>query len=189
MSLASKYYQKHVHGTYIRKRKTTRRAKRKRTERKIKQSNEKIRKDKQMCAQGAGWVSRGQGCCLLVRSVLLWFVELMDQRKDDTKRPNIRKTRQEEGRDTGLGCRTKTSSPLSSRYAKDDARDSTRGQRRRVKIRMQWNESFFLFLAQSVQNCRVRGHTIDLTGTGSHNKQMADCNTVRSSRWVSRLER
>ena len=39
---------------------------------------------KQTCAQGAGRVLRGQGCCLLVRSVL-WRVQLMDSRRTTKK--------------------------------------------------------------------------------------------------------
>ena len=49
-------------------------------------------KQKQTCARGAGRFPRGQGCCLLVQSVLR-NVQLMDQQNDDTKRPDEDKTR------------------------------------------------------------------------------------------------
>ena len=43
-------------------------------------------KQKQTCAQGAGRVLRGQGCCLLVvRSVLSMMCPADGQQKDDEK--------------------------------------------------------------------------------------------------------
>ena len=53
---------------------------------------EKIEKRKttQTCATKAQAESRGQGCCLLVRSVLLRYVEPMGHHKDVTRRPDRR---------------------------------------------------------------------------------------------------
>ena len=44
---------------------------------------------KSTCTQGGGRVPRGPGCSLLVRSVL-WYVQVTDQQKDDTMRPDGR---------------------------------------------------------------------------------------------------
>ena len=74
-----------------------RRARRKETEKKgkrkelKKRENERKMEQAQTCAQGARRVPRGQGCRLLVRSVP-WYVQLMDQQKDDTKRLDGRQT-------------------------------------------------------------------------------------------------
>ena len=73
---------------------TQKKKKRKEKQRKIKQRETR--------AQRPGQIPRGQICCLLVRSVLRYF-QLMDQQKDDTKRP-----------------KTPTSSPMSSWRAKSD---------------------------------------------------------------------
>ena len=54
-------------------------------------------KQKQTCAQGAGRVPRGQGCCLPVVRSVLWCVQQMDNRR--TTKKARRRTRQDEGRD------------------------------------------------------------------------------------------
>ena len=60
----------------------------------------KERKTKQTC--GASRVPRGQGCCLLVRSVLR-CVQLMCQRKDDIiRRPDGRQDKKRVYRDNEL---------------------------------------------------------------------------------------
>ena len=68
-----------------------------------KRKEEKRSKKLHTCAQGAGRVPRGQGCCLLAQSVLC-YVHVMDQQKDGT-RPDGRqekKERKEESSDTEL---------------------------------------------------------------------------------------
>ena len=54
-------------------------------------------KQKQTCAQGAGRVLRGQGCCLLVVRSVLRCVQLMDNRR--TTKKARRKTSRDEGTD------------------------------------------------------------------------------------------
>ena len=64
-----------------------------------KENQRKKRKMKQkqtLCAQGAGRVPRGQGCCLLVRPVL-WCVQLMDNKM--TTKNARRRTSQDKGGD------------------------------------------------------------------------------------------
>ena len=117
-----KYHQKHNRGTYVHPKKRTRndfytakgktRAKQRRNgkkrERKGKENKERREKDENkiiMHAQGAGRVPRGQGYCLLVRSVLR-YVDVMDQHEDDTTRSDGRQENKgkkriiEEGKDT-----------------------------------------------------------------------------------------
>ena len=58
---------------------------------KERKGNEKKRKEmrnetkNKTCAQGASRVPTGQGCCLLARSVLLWWTNRRTKQKDQTE--------------------------------------------------------------------------------------------------------
>ena len=89
--------------TYTRKRGLERTVIQRRAKKGKKGQKEEKRKEKKeknetknhrACAQGAGRVPKGQGRCLLARSVL-WYVQVMDQQKYDTTRPDGRQDKQQ----------------------------------------------------------------------------------------------
>ena len=138
-----------------------------------KERERKKRNKKQTCAQGAGRVPRGQGCCLLVRSVL-WYVQWMDQQKDATIRPDGRQCKKEESRDTAQTKQKRLSYSISSWWARDDPRDRKEGRVYEPKKHKQYqngrnghNNKTKLEhrVAQPTQSGRVRGasSTIGLT--------------------------
>ena len=119
--------------------------------------------------QGAGRVPRRHRCYLLVRSVLLWFVQLMDQPKSGTKRPDGRLDKK-----TAETQLTKKRAVLYQAGGPTTTLETKKGQRRTAAKEKSRKNS-------RRRVTRARGGTIGLAGNrATQQTKTRDCNTVRS---------